>query len=154
MPKEAKGYYIEAFFYMAWARLLKRHSFSKLALILGEHMQQTTFKTEHRHVKTIQHVSSAIQVMSKYTFWESECLVQAIAAMKMLQKRCISNTLYLGTAKDKQGKFVAHAWLRSGTHVVTGFEGMEHYTVVATFANNTCDTFEEGVVNEKQVRSS
>ena len=42
--------------------------------------------------------------MSRYTFWESQCLVKAIAAMKMLERRQIESTLYLGTAKDENGK--------------------------------------------------
>ena len=37
----------------------------------------------------IKHVSEAIHMMSKYTFWESQCLVKAIAGMKMLQRRQI-----------------------------------------------------------------
>ena len=43
----------------------------------------------------------AIHIMSRYTFWESQCLVKAIAGMKMLEKRQIESTLYLGTAKDE-----------------------------------------------------
>ena len=39
--------------------------------------------------------------MSRYTFWESQCLVKAIAGMKMLERRHIESTLYLGTAKDE-----------------------------------------------------
>jgi hypothetical protein len=72
--------------------------------------------------------------MSKYTFWESQCLVKAIAAMKMLEKRNIDSTLYLGTARDESGELVAHAWLRSGPYFVTGSEGKEKYTVVGKFA--------------------
>ena len=59
-------------------------------------------------------ISQAIHIVSKYTFWESQCLVKAIAAMRMLEKRGIESTLYLGTAKDESGKIIAHAWLRSG----------------------------------------
>ena len=56
--------------------------------------------------------------MSKYTFWESQCLVKAIAGMKMLERRQIESTLYLGTAKDELGKLIAHAWLRSGPFIL------------------------------------
>ena len=53
--------------------------------------------------------------MSKYTFWESQCLVKAIAGMKMLERRNIESTLYLGTAKDAKGQmYRSDAWLRSG----------------------------------------
>ena len=54
--------------------------------------------------------------------------------MKMLERRKIESTLYLGTGKDEDGSFAAHAWLRSGPYYVTGANGMERYTVVGKFA--------------------
>lgn len=56
--------------------------------------------------------------MSRYTFWESQCLVKAIAGMKNARKRHIESTLYLGTAKDNHGELIAHAWLRSGSFML------------------------------------
>ena len=47
--------------------------------------------------------------------------------MKMLERRKIESTLYLGTAKDENGKMIAHAWLRSGPFYITGAEGMERF---------------------------
>ena len=54
--------------------------------------------------------------------------------MRMLEKRGIESTLYLGTARDESGKMIAHAWLRSGPYYITGSEGMERFTVVGKFA--------------------
>ena len=68
----------------------------------------------------LSNISQAIHIMSRYTFWESQCLVKAIAAMKMLERRQIESTLYLGTAKDENGKLIAHAWLRSGPFYING----------------------------------
>ncbi|WP_217582105.1 lasso peptide biosynthesis B2 protein, partial [Lysinibacillus sp. GbtcB16] len=79
-------------------------------------------------------ISEAIRIMSQHTFWESKCLVSAIAGMEMLKRRQIESTLYLGTAKDKNGKMVAHAWLRSGPFYITGAEEMERFTVDSKFA--------------------
>ena len=45
----------------------------------------------------------------------------------MLERRNIESTLYLGTAKDDQGQFIAHAWLRSGPFYLTGAEEMEAF---------------------------
>ncbi len=73
--------------------------------------------------------------MSRHTWWESQCLVMAIAAMKMLDRRGIESTLYLGTARDADGKMIAHAWLRSGNIYLTGFEEMRKFTVVGKFGN-------------------
>jgi hypothetical protein len=53
----------------------------------------------------------------------------------MLQRRRIPSTLYFGVAKDPDGNLKAHAWLRSGTQMVTGAAGRKQFTVVATFAD-------------------
>lgn len=125
---------LEAFMYMGWARFLKGKPFSRIASSLGESMEETVYTDEPKHTRILKNISAAIQIMSPYTFWESQCLVKAIAGQKMLKWRHIDSTLYLGTAKDKNGDFIAHAWLRSGSFYVSGSEGMEKFTVVAKFA--------------------
>lgn len=126
---------IEALIFLAWARLFKNIPFSKTAHSLGVHMAETPIDISVDR-KQMHQISLAVNVMSKYTFWESQCLVKAIAAMKMLERRGIGSTLYLGTARDENGIMVAHAWLRSGKYIITGSEGMEKFTVVGTFARN------------------
>lgn len=132
--KESRKLLIESYIYMAWARYLKSIPFSKVAPSLGLKMMETSFDPLLTNRKVLANVSQSIHIMSKYTFWESQCLVKAIAAMRMLEKRQIESTLYLGTAKDENGKLIAHAWLRSGPYYVTGAEGMERFTVVGKFA--------------------
>jgi hypothetical protein len=126
---------VEALVFLAWGRLFKTIPFSKTAPSLGDHMAETPFDISVDR-KQMHQVSQAVNVMSKYTFWESQCLVKAIAAMKMLERRGIGSTLYLGTAKDENGKLIAHAWLRSGRYFITGTVGMEKFTVVGTFAKD------------------
>ncbi|SCC47642.1 lasso peptide biosynthesis B2 protein [Bacillus wiedmannii] len=125
---------LEAFIFLGWARVLKSITFSKVAPSLGEYMNETSVAQIEPHGDTLKKVSEAISIMSRYTFWESQCLVKAIAGMKMLEKRHIESTLYLGTAKDCHGELIAHAWLRSGSFYITGSEGMEKFTVVGSFA--------------------
>lgn len=136
MNRETKVLFGEAYFYLAWARLLKYRDFSKVAPSLGEQMQETSYALNLNEKEIQARISQAIHIMSRYTFWESECLVKAIAAMKMLEKRKIASTIYLGTARDEQGTFIAHAWLRSGPFYITGKEGAEQFTVVNKFAKN------------------
>lgn len=125
---------IEAFLFLGWARILKIIPFSKVANSLGEHMNETPHNEILSKKEIIKNISHAIHIMSGYTFWESQCLVKAIAGMKMLNRRGIDSTLYLGTARDETGKMIAHAWLRSGPFYISGVEGMEKFTVVSTFA--------------------
>ncbi|EEM70678.1 hypothetical protein bthur0009_34310 [Bacillus thuringiensis serovar andalousiensis BGSC 4AW1] len=131
---ETKLLFLEAFIFLGWARVLKSITFSKVAPSLGDYMNETSVAQIQPHGYTLKKVSEAISIMSRYTFWESQCLVKAIAGMKMLEKRHIESTLYLGTAKDNHGELIAHAWLRSGSFYVTGSEGMEKFTVVGSFA--------------------
>ncbi|UOE96356.1 lasso peptide biosynthesis B2 protein [Alkalihalobacillus sp. LMS39] len=136
---------VEAYFLLGWARIIKLVPFSKVAPTLGEHMNETSYTHDSKGKEVQMQVADTITIMSRYTFWESKCLVQAIAAMKMLKRRKIESTLYLGTGKDEGGNMIAHAWLRSGPYVITGSEGKEHFTVVATFAQKFVNQKIEGV---------
>lgn len=131
---KTKLLFVEAFIYLGWARILKAMPFSKIAPTLGAHMSETSLSYDESNKLVLRDVSQAIDIMSRYTFWESMCLVRAIAAMRMLERRRIESTLYLGTAKDENGKLIAHAWLRSGPFYITGAEVMERFTVVGKFA--------------------
>lgn len=131
---QTKLLFVEAFIFLAWARIIKSLTFSKVALYLGEQMEETSLCIDFTKYKVLKQVSQSVNIMSKYTFWESMCLVRAIAAMKMLERRNIESTIYFGTAKDKSGKLIAHAWLRSGPFYLTGAEEMERFVVVRKFA--------------------
>lgn len=131
---KTKGLLLESFIYLGVGRYLKSISFSKVAPTLGQQMEETTFDLSDSNKKVLSSVSQAIEIMSRYTFWKSQCLDKAIAAMKMLEKRQIESTLYLGTARDESGELVAHAWLRSGPFYITGFEEKEKFTIVGKFA--------------------
>ncbi|MEB3100766.1 lasso peptide biosynthesis B2 protein [Ferviditalea candida] len=125
---------LEAFIYLGWARILILRPFIEIAPSLGRHMAETSAAPAGANKLELRRVHEAIEIMSKYAPWESKCLVRAIAAMKMLERRRIESTLYLGTAKDEGRKMIAHAWLRSGPYYITGAEGMETFTVVGKFA--------------------
>ncbi|MEK3881776.1 lasso peptide biosynthesis B2 protein [Paenibacillus sp. PL2-23] len=126
---------LEAAVYMGWARYRMLHTpFAVIAASLGSAMQQSSFSGEELPRSELVRIHYAINIMSKYTLWESKCLVRALAGMKMLERRGIESTLYLGTAKNEEGKLIAHAWLRSGPWYITGAEEMARFTVTGTFA--------------------
>ena len=76
-------------------------------------------------------VSKVVNRICSKTSWESKCLVRALTAQKLLKKKGISSTLYLGCGFD-EGKMVAHAWLRCGEFYVTGGDGTD-YSIVDKF---------------------
>ncbi len=124
----------EAMIQLAYGRIFKALPFKKVSKQLGESMAESSEEIRPEDRQTVAAVSQAVQLMSRYTPWESMCLVQAVAAMNMLSRRKISSTLYLGTGKDEKDEFAAHAWLRSGPFIITGAKGRKRYTVVGKFA--------------------
>jgi hypothetical protein len=138
---------METFVYLAWARFLVWLPFARITPSLGSWMKETPLRSTQQETILIK-LSKALHMMSRHTFWDSKCLVRAIAAMTMLDRRHIGSTLYLGTAKDTNKKMVAHAWLRSGTFYVTGAEEMRKFTVVGTFAKRFNNPGHEGSYEE------
>lgn len=84
---------------------------------------------DYRYAKK---VAYAVTQVCNRTKWESKCLVRALTAQKLLSRKKIPSTLYLGVGYDEQHKMVAHAWLRCGQVYVTGGNGSE-YTKVDCF---------------------
>jgi hypothetical protein len=133
---QTKLIFVEAFLWLGWARiLLIMKPFNKIALSLGVPMEETLTTIDVTNRAKLIKIYEAIRLMSNYTWWESKCLVRAIAGMRMLNRRGLNSTLYLGTAKDKDGKLLAHAWLRSGSTYITGAEEKDRFTVVGKFAS-------------------
>ena len=79
-------------------------------------------------------VSKHVNRVANKTQWESKCLVRALTARKLLLRKGITCTLYLGVGKDEDGNMIAHAWLRCGEYYVTGGNGAD-YAMVAKFAS-------------------
>jgi hypothetical protein len=80
-------------------------------------------------------VGWAVRGAAVYTPWRSACLVQALAAGRMLQRRGLAATLYLGAARDpaQRDNLLAHAWLRCGEQVLTGESESRRFAVVGRF---------------------
>lgn len=132
-----KALLLEAFIALGLARIMIILPFARIAPLLGQ-SRSVTPETEHAMQRAVAgRVQEAIQIASRHTLWDSKCLVRAIAAMWMMTRRGLESTLYLGTARDDDGKLIAHAWLRSGKRYITGAEEMARFTVVGMFAKRT-----------------
>jgi hypothetical protein len=125
---------MEAFFELGLARIMVAVPFARVAPLLGTPMKETSGQDTMKHEVVLHEVQRAIRIASVRTWWQSKCLVKAIAGMRMLERRGVESTLYLGTAKDEAGRMIAHAWLRNGSFYICGEEGMEDFTIVGMFA--------------------
>jgi hypothetical protein len=135
MPPHMRKLLVEAFIYLGWARILKGMPFSKVAPSLGNRMEEGPYHRDLSNERELLQIARAIHIVSRITWWESKCLVMALAGMKMLERRRIGSTLYLGTGRNEAGEMVAHAWLRSGPLYLTGADEIGKFAVVGVFGN-------------------
>ena len=74
--------------------------------------------------------------VARHLPWDCTCLAQALAGKAMLRVRGVPSTLYLGLAKTGEVQLQAHAWLRCGERILTGWQEKGRFTVIATFAED------------------
>ena len=110
--------------------------FRRIAVGLGRPMTESFATEDGAQHAAVTQISWAVRAISRRLPGTRQCLVQALAAKWMLQRRRIPSTMYFGMAKDATGQLRAHAWLRSGSQVLTGSQGRQQFTVVATFGDN------------------
>lgn len=111
--------------------------FHRIAPGLGAPQRETppAIATAQRAVAV--EVSWAVQAVARHSPVAFVCLPQAIAAQRMLRRRGIASTLYLGVAPDRAAPALlqAHAWLRAGDKIVTGEHEATRHRALAWFAN-------------------
>jgi len=137
---EHKKLFLRGFYELGKARLaLDRKSFKDLMVGFEPNsrlVDSSQLNPAQRHVA---HMTGwAVQTAARFTPWKSTCLVQVLAAQKILEKRGIGGVLFLGANTDKANpgieRLSAHAWLQCGSEIVTGESGHEKYTVVTCFS--------------------
>ena len=101
---------------------------------LGRHLLESAATERPETLNCAQRISWAVRTMSRYTPWTSNCLPQALAAKRMLQRRQIASTLYLGFNKQNANDFEGHAWLRCGPLYLTGGQNRHDFVALSTFA--------------------
>jgi hypothetical protein len=122
--------------------------FKNLRKCMGELNKESSFNIKDEEYKTARRISWSINKVSKYTPWESKCLVQSLTAQYLLSCSKIETTLYLGVSRENNIKtenqditsnqeneksgLIAHSWIRSGSFYVTGGEG-KNFATVAKF---------------------
>lgn len=132
LSRQEKRLFLAAFLLSGWYRFSILHrSFAALSKGMGKPGEETD--TALKQPETVRLVARAVQCAARHTPWQSNCFVQALTARKLLARRNIPCTLYMGACCDARGKAVAHAWLRSGTYWVTGGDGAE-YAVTSVYA--------------------
>lgn len=129
---------LEALYLSALYRvMILRCEFKNVSKNFGVKGQLGSMEGELSNYKIAKKVSVVANKVCDITPWESKCLVRAMVAQKMLKKRGVETTMYLGVSteinKGSNSKdMIAHAWLRYGSFFVTGGNGND-FVKVANF---------------------
>ncbi|NLW89862.1 MAG: lasso peptide biosynthesis B2 protein [Clostridiaceae bacterium] len=128
----------EAFFGHAKSRfLILTVPFIKIAEGLGTMNHETASVTREENRQTIYRISWAVRAAAGKTPWASKCLVQVMTAKRMMRKRGIESTVYLGIKRKNGRDMAAHAWIRSGDVYLTQVKGKRAFTVVSVYGDET-----------------
>lgn len=80
---------------------------------------------------SVEKIRDAIHRSGRLSPWRNRCLVQSLAAKRMLNRRGFTSRLSLGVAKSAGGRLIAHAWLSSGEIAIVDKSG--EYTELFLF---------------------
>ena len=136
--RHAPALFLDALALLAWAKLrVHLLPFRWVAPSLGRANGETAASVPAGERALAVEISWAVQAAARHVPLRFVCLPQAIAAQRMLRRRGIATTLYLGVALDKAKRetITAHAWLRAGDKIVPGETEARRHRVLATFAD-------------------
>lgn len=134
---EFKGLVFRAYFYAMQVRFMMLFvKFKRYEKRLGVRGKEDNTVVSEEEMQVVMRIKSAVIGVSKYTPWESKCMVQAVTAKWLLEKYNIPSTIYFGIMKDPENtnELKAHAWLRVGDYIMTGREGHKNFKVVNFYA--------------------
>ena len=131
---------IEALYFLFVSQLMiKLVPFRKISKILGKPEKEEYIvakKEDNPEVcRELEQISKIIRLAANGIFWDSKCLARAIAAKRLLKRRKISSTVFLGIVDGEEKKLLAHAWISSGGIIITGEKGIENYRVITIFTD-------------------
>lgn len=135
LPSARRFLIIEATVWLGISRFkIVTMPFKRIFPRLGKHLHESANEIDEVTRRQAQQIGWAVRTISAHTPWTSNCLPQAMAAKRMLQRRGISSTLYIGMGKNEKDGFAGHAWLRCGSVDLTGGSQKDQFTVLSTFA--------------------
>ena len=98
---------------------------------VGTEVGSLQSKVRDRQPEIIELIRRAIQRAGKVSPWKNRCLVSSLAGRCMLRQKKIPSQLSLGVAKNREGKTIAHAWLKADNIEIVERKG--EYTELFAF---------------------
>lgn len=81
----------------------------------------------------LRNVQTALRLCNKYTPWKTNCYVLALTGKILLNRKNTVSTLYFGFRKTDNNEYEGHAWLRSGSIIISGKQNIPSYHVQSYF---------------------
>lgn len=123
---------ITVYFYVAYYRMcISLLPMSRVEKMMGVRGEESVLEETVEHIKLAKLVGFHVNRVTEHLLSERRCFTRALTARKILMKKGINSTLYMGVGLE-DGKMIAHAWLRCGQLYVTGGNG-SGYSTVAKF---------------------
>lgn len=128
LPKSRRRLIWEALSALALARFAMVFlSFKRIAAWLGTPGTESPRNATAEQVEVAAEIGWAVGCLARRVPWDSRCLTQALAATWMLRRRGLESTVSFGADQGDSSDFVAHAWLRFGSCLVTGGLGHQRF---------------------------
>lgn len=146
LDRQRQRLFLEAWGALGSARLALRSTpFKQLVVELTRHRGSVEAPAVGPEaLADAKRIGWAVRAASGYTPWRSSCLVQVLAAQRMLQQRLLPGAIYIGASLEEgpgegakpatNSGLDAHAWLKCGEAYITGESGHQRYAVVTTFS--------------------
>jgi len=78
-------------------------------------------------------IGRIIRAVMRRSRWTPTCLVQSLAATRMLQRRGLPSRLYIGVNRENDQSFGAHAWVGVGDRWVCGGREATNFKVISVY---------------------
>lgn len=146
LDRQRQRLFLEAWSALGSARLALRSTpFKQMVADLSRHSGPVAAPAVGPEaLEQARRIGWAVRAASGYTPWRSSCLVQVLAAQRMLQQRLLPGAIYIGASlgegagaganPETNYGLDAHAWLKCGEAFITGESGHQRYAVVTTFS--------------------
>lgn len=127
----------EALVRMVLARILVFHCpFTVLSRRLGPRVPERTVAVTAAQAAQAERIGWAVRAMARRLGPLATCLIQAVAAKAMLDRRAVPTRLCLGMRR-REDRQDLHAWLDCGGAAVTGGGDLAGYALVGIFGAGT-----------------
>lgn len=142
MPIKQKILFFINFFLCGVARAsINLFSYKQLSPYFGNSCRMLTASTiaSKEQIQQARCIKRSIQLVVRYTPWNSNCLTQAMVVKFWCQYYRIPYLFFIGFSKKTQKPLgeEAHAWVTVGPVAVSGGYGFMSHHVVLSYSNQT-----------------